>query len=488
MKPRKNNVMKRTLPIITALLLAPLAALHAADAPASSPAPAASATNRPNILVILADDLGWADTGFNGSKQVATPHLDSLATNGIRFSAGYVTAPQCSPTRAGLLTGRYQQRFGHDNNNYNLACFHTGQLIFPEPLTAVGYVTGMVGKWHLGPAPSDHPQQHGFDEFFGFQGGGHAYLTERPQDAGNPVMRGTNAFPLEGTTFLTTTFGRESASFIRRHTDKPWFLYVAFNSPHIPQAMPPGYEDKVKDIKHPVRARCVAMTMNMDDAIGEILDALRVTGQEERTLIVFASDNGGTALPDTMIKNGSLNVPYRGVKGDVYEGGIREPFVIQWKSHLPAGTTLDAPVSSLDLLPTALAVAGASPLPGNSLEGVNLLPYLTGKTKDAPHEALYWRWQNKCAVRQGDWKWIRLGKDPEELYDLAIDPYEKSNCAASHPEELKKLAGLFAAWNAANPELNPAHYAKDAEATAAGEAASTHPTNANVKPIDHQLH
>jgi arylsulfatase A-like enzyme len=249
----------------------------------------------------------------------------------------------------------------------------------------------------------------------------------------------------------------------------------------MPQAMPPGYENKVKDIKHPVRARCVAMTMNMDDAVGEILDALRATGQEERTLIVFTSDNGGTALPDSMIKNGSLNVPYRGVKGDVYEGGMREPFVIQWKSHLPAGKTLDAPVSSLDLLPTALAVAGARPLPGSSLEGVNLLPYLTGTTKDAPHEVLYWRWQNKCAVRQGDWKWVRVKNDPEELYNLATDPYEKTNCAASHPEELKKLAGRFAAWNTTNPELNPAHFAKDAEATAAGESDSMTPNKRKRK-------
>ena len=466
-----NNIMKHTLTLLTTLLLAPLGSLHAADAP----------TKKPNILIILADDLGWADTGFNGSKEVATPHLDSLATNGIRFSAGYVTAPQCSPTRAGLLTGRYQQRFGHDNNNYNLACFHTGQRIFPEYLKAAGYATGMVGKWHLGSAPSDHPQQHGFDEFFGFQGGGHAYLTERPQDADNPVMHGTNALPLDGTTFLTTTFGRESASFIRRHTDQPWFLYVAFNSPHIPQAMPPGYEDKVKDIKQPIRARCVAMTMNMDDAVGEILDALRTTGQEDRTLIVFTSDNGGTALPDNMIKNGSLNVPYRGVKGDVYEGGIREPFVIQWKSHLPAGKTIDAPVSSLDLLPTALAAADSKPLPDISLEGVNLLPYLTGKTEDAPHDVLYWRWQDKCAVRQGDWKWVRVKNDPEELYNLATDPYEKTNCAASHPEELKQLAGLFTAWNTKNPELNPAHFSKEGEATAVGESGSLPPKSRKRK-------
>ncbi len=271
---------------------------------------AAGATpDRPNILILLADDLGWADVGFNGSKEIPTPHLDSLAASGVRCTAGYVTAPPCSPTRAGLLTGRYQQRFGHDSNNYNLACFHTGQRILPEHLKPAGYVTGMVGKWHLGMAPLDHPLRHGFDEFFGFQGGGHAYLSERWQDKENPVMRGTQARPLDGSRFLTTTFGRESAAFIRRHPDRPGLLYTAFNAPHLPMTMPPGYEDKVKHIANPNRARCVAMTMNLDDTIGEIIAALRVTGQEERTLIVFLSDNGGTGTPGNFIKTDCRGLP-----------------------------------------------------------------------------------------------------------------------------------------------------------------------------------
>ncbi len=444
--------------LLAVLVLCPVR-LCGAEAGKGAEAPPAA---KPNLLILIADDLGWADVGFNGSKEIPTPHLDSLARNGVRCSAGYVTAPQCSPTRAGLLTGRYQQRFGHDNNNYNLACFHTGQRILPEHLKAAGYVTGLVGKWHLGMAPSDHPQQHGFDEFFGFQGGGHAYLQERWQDKENSVLSGTQPRPLDGSSFLTSTFGREAADFVRRHQDRHWFLYTAFNAPHMPMTMPPGYEDKVKHIKNPNRARCVAMMMNLDDAVGEILAALRATGQEERTLIVFLSDNGGTGTPGNFIKNASLNVPYRGVKGDVYEGGIREPFVVQWKNRLPAGRTFNAPVSALDLLPTALAAAGASPLPGVPLEGVNLLPFLRGDQSAPPHAELYWRWQNKCAVRQGDWKWVQNKGDPAELYDLASDPSEQFNLAPHQPERMKELARLFARWNAANPALDPAHRAKEA--------------------------
>ncbi|TSA32031.1 MAG: sulfatase [Verrucomicrobiaceae bacterium] len=428
----------------------------------SDAAEAKMPVGKPNILILLADDLGWADVGFNGSKEIPTPNLNSLAANGIRFTAGYVTAPQCSPTRAGLLTGRYQQRFGHENNNYLLACFQTGQKIFAEHLKASGYVTGMVGKWHLGSTPSDHPQKHGFDEFFGFQGGGHGYLGTRPQDAGNPLMRGTTTISPDDAGYLTTTFGSEAASFIERHTDQPWFLYTAFNAPHLPQTMPPGCEDKVKHIANPKRALCAAMIMSLDDAVGEILKALRATGQEDRTLIVFLSDNGGTGTPEKIIKNCSFNVPYRGVKGDVYEGGIREPFVIQWKGRLPAGKTFDTPVSSLDLLPTALAAAGAKPLPETELDGVNLLPQLLGESKKPPHDALFWRWQSAKAVRQGDWKWmVNNSRAPVELFNLADDPSEKNNLADREPARVKALSALFEEWNAKNPPLNPAHLFKE---------------------------
>jgi arylsulfatase A-like enzyme len=414
---------------------------------------------KPNILVLVADDLGWADVGFNGSRDIPTPHLDSLAANGVRCTAGYVTAPQCSPSRAGLLSGRYQQRFGHDTNNYHLACLETGQRLFPAHLKAAGYTTGMVGKWHLGDAPAHHPQRHGFDEFFGFQGGGHAYLTERPQDEDNPLQRGTTVVRLDGEEFLTTTFGRESAAFIRRHAGAPWFLYTAFNAPHVPMTMPPGCADDVAHISDKVRRLCIAMTMNLDEAVGDILAALRDTGQENRTLVVFLSDNGGTATPGNFIKNGSLNVPYRGVKGDMYEGGLRVPFVFQWKGRLPAGRTFAAAVTALDLLPTALAAAGVSPLPGTMLEGVNLLPHLGGETQVPPHDVLFWRWQSSKAVRQGDWKWvIRNGRAADELFDLAADPFEQHDISAREPAQVATLAALFAAWDAGNPPLDPAHF------------------------------
>jgi len=445
--------MKNTL--LTSLLIAGAVTLHAAP---DQPAP------KPNILILIADDLGWADVGFNGSKEILTPNIDSLATHGIRCTNGYVTAPQCSPSRAGLLTGRNQKRFGHENNNYLTACFATGQRVFPEHFKPAGYATGIVGKWHIGDGPDGHPQQHGFDEFYGFQGGGQNYLAPRPQDLQNPVVRGTTPVPWDGRSYLTDTLGRESADFIRRHTDRPWFLYTAFNAPHMPMVMPPGYEEKVKHIKDPKRAVLAAMVMSMDDAVGEILGALRATGQEGRTLIVFLSDNGGTATPGKIVKNYSFNVPYRGVKGDVYEGGIRVPFVIQWKDRLPEGKAYNAPVSSLDLLPTALAAAGVKPLPDVPLEGVNLLPYLTGEMKDPPHDHLCWSWQSAKAVRQGDWKWmVNNGSSPVELFNLAEDPYETNNLAAAHPKRVKSLQALFEAWNAKNPPLNPAHLVRETE-------------------------
>lgn len=417
---------------------------------------------RPNILVVIADDLGWADVGFNGSREIPTPHLDSLSANGVRCTAGYVTAPQCSPSRAALLTGRYQQRFGHDTNNYHLACIDSGQRLFPEHLQAAGYATGMIGKWHLGASPSRHPQRHGFDDFFGFQGGGHAYRGERPQDGDNPLLRGTTPVRLDGAEFLTTTFGREAAAFIRGHASEPWFLYVAFNAPHIPMTMPPGYEAKVAHVPHKLRRLCAAMTMNLDDAVGDVLAALRDTGQEERTLVVFLSDNGGTATPTAIVKNGSLNVPYRGVKGDVYEGGIRVPFVVQWKGGLPAGRTFDSPVSALDILPTALAAAGVAPPDGERLEGVNLLPHLRGAAPAPPHDALFWRWQSSKAVRQGDWKWVVAnGRATDELFNLATDPSEQTDLAAREPERVAALAAMFAAWDEGNPALDPAHFVRE---------------------------
>jgi arylsulfatase A-like enzyme len=319
---------------------------------------------RPNILLVIADDLGWADVGFNGSVEIPTPHLDSLAANGVRCSAGYVPAPQCSPFRAALLTGRYQQRFGHDTNSYHLACLDTGQRLFPAHLKAAGYATGMVGKWHLGDAPAHHPQRHGFDTFFGFQVGGHAYLVERPQDEANPLQRGTTPLRLDGREFLTTTLGREAAAFIRSPTETPRFLYASLNAPHVLMTTPPGYESKVAHIPNKLRRLCVAMMMNPEDAVGDTLAALRDTGQEDHTLVFFLSDNGGTGSPGAFVKNVSLSVPFRGVKGEVYEGGIRVPFVVQWKGVLPAGRTLEEPVSALDILPTALAAAGVPPPPG----------------------------------------------------------------------------------------------------------------------------
>ena len=446
--------MTLRLPLAVVAVVVSLAC-HAARAAQSAPA----ADNRPNIVYIIADDLGYADLGAQGlSKDVKTPNIDAIAAGGVRFTSGYVSCPVCAPTRAGLMTGRYQQRFGFEFNPGPKAADTFGlpadQVTLPQALREAGYATGMVGKWHLGNRPEMHPNERGFDEFFGFLGGAHDY---------NKAGKGTNALmrndePVRLTEYLTDAFGREAAAFVDRHggaraeaagAGKPFFLYLAFNAVHTPQQSPKKYLERFPGVKDKKRRTMLAMLSAMDDAVGQVTAALAKHGQGGNTLIVFHTDNGGPTNG-----NGSLNTPLNGFKGGVREGGIRVPFLMSWPGRLPAGVEYDQPVIALDVFPTALAAAGAPTPNGVTFDGVNLLPYLSGSVTEPappPHLALFWRFGQQWAVRHRDFKLVHAGaKSPVQLFNVAKDPGEQNDLAAAEPDRVKELRALYDEWNALN--------------------------------------
>jgi arylsulfatase A-like enzyme len=435
--------------------------------------PAAEA-RKPNILVIVSDDQGFADLGVHGCKDVPTPHLDSIAKNGVRCTNGYVSHPYCSPTRAGLLTGRYQQRFGHEFNPGPPTDRTAGvglpltEVTLADRLKAAGYKTGIVGKWHLGHAEDKyHPLKRGFDEFFGFLGGAHSYV--RPGAGPAAIFRGTEAAGEKE--YLTDAFAREGVAFIQKHAKDPFFLYWAFNAVHGPLEGPQRHEKRFAHIKDEKRRTYAGMLAALDEAVGRGLAKLKDLGLEEDTLIFFVSDNGGpTAV------NGSDNTPFRGVKGTTFEGGIHVPFLVQWKGKLPAGKVYDRPVIQLDFLPTALTAAGVEVKPEWKIDGVNLMPYLKGEKDGVPHEALYWRFGGQWAIRKGDWKLMKAAEgmgraggggaasrrqkatvEGATLYNLKDDIGEKTDLAGKQPEKVKELADAWKKWNAelADPRWGP---------------------------------
>lgn len=405
----------------------------------------ASASRPPNILLIVADDLGYADLGVQGCRDIPTPHIDSLAVNGVRFTSGYVSAPVCSPSRAGLLTGRYQQRFGHELNpgrpqaappNFGLPLEET---TLADRLKKLGYTTGAFGKWHLGYRPEFHPSRRGFDEFLGFLAGAHSYVDNL--DPINPVQ--SSGKPIARFDYTTDMFAAAAAEFILRHKDRPFFAYLSFNAVHTPMQAKAADLERFAAIENELRRQLAAMLWAMDEAVGRVLVRLRELNLEEDTVIFFLSDNGGPTLA-----NGSRNAPLRGVKSTLWEGGIRVPFIVQWKGRLPAGKVDDRPVIALDILPTAVAAAGGKIEPDWKLDGVNLLPHLTGRKPGAPHANLFWRFGEQYAFRQGDWKLILPQRsDQPELYHLARDLRETNNLADKEPDKLKALRNIYDHWS-----------------------------------------
>jgi arylsulfatase A-like enzyme len=413
-----------------------------------------AASPRPNILFIVGDDMGYADVGFQGCKDIPTPNLDALAASGVRFTNGYVSGPYCSPTRAGLLTGRYQTRFGHEFNPGGAAHgLPLTERTIADRLRAAGYVTGLVGKWHLGAQPRFHPQKRGFDEFYGFLGGAHDYF----KSAG--ILRGTE--PVTELDYTTDAFGREAVAFIERHKGEPWFLYLAFNAVHTPMQATDQRRAMFASEADEKRRTYDAMMLAMDEAIGRVRKKLTETGLEQNTLVCFISDNGGPTMPSTSI-NASRNDPLRGSKRTTLEGGIRVPFVVSWPGRLKPGVSA-RPAIQLDLTTTALAAAGVQVAPEWKLDGVNLLPFLAGEKTGAPHDALYWRFGRQMAVRVGDYKLVRYDSNADtltgarnqpvtaaKLYNLATDIRETKDLAAAMPEKEKELQSEWDAWNTAN--------------------------------------
>jgi arylsulfatase A-like enzyme len=408
-----------------------------------SAANAGAKARRPNVLILLADDLGYADVGFHGCKDVPTPNIDTLAKSGVRCSSGYVSGPYCSPTRAGLLTGRYQTRFGHEFNPgaEPKQGLPTNQVTLADRFRALGYATGLIGKWHLGAAPGMRPPERGFQEFFGFLGGAHDYFKTQG------ILRGDQ--PANESAYLTDAIGREAVSFIDRHAKDPFFLYVAFNAVHTPMQATDKYLQPFGSIEDKQRRTYAGMLAAMDQAIGQVLAKLRAAGLEEDTLIFFFSDNGGPTMVGTTI-NASRNFPLRGSKRQLLEGGVRVPFVVAWKGRLPAGKMYDAPVIALDVYPTALTAAGADVPATWQLDGVNLLPHLEGKATQPPHEMLYWRFGQQHAVRKGPWKLVRYDTTGTHLYNLQDDIGESRDLAEQQADVARALQTAWDRWNTGN--------------------------------------
>ena len=461
---RNTPTMKTSL-----LLLAALCALGSDRATAAVSA-------KPNILLIVGDDMGYADVGFQQCKDIPTPNLDALAASGVRFTNGYVSGPYCSPTRAGLLTGRYQTRFGHEFNpggaNSGLPVTET---TIANRLKAAGYATGLVGKWHLGSLPAMQPQQRGFDEFFGFLGGAHSYFNTQG------ILRGTEQ--VKELDYTTDAFGREAAAFIGKHQGgKPWFLYLAFNAVHTPMDATKERLAKFAHITDQKRRTYAAMMLAMDDALGVVRKKVADTGQAANTLVFFISDNGGPTMPGVTV-NGSRNDPFRGSKRTTLEGGIRVPFLVSWPGRVKPGV-FERPVIQLDLTATALTAAGIALTADAKLEGVNLLPFLSGEKTAAPHDALYWQFGRQMAIRSGDYKLVRYDTNADtltgargqpasaaKLYNLASDLHEDKDLAAVMPDKVKELQAKWDEWNKANVKPLWGEGARDNDGDEPGAAA-----------------
>ena len=396
------------------------------------------AAEKPNFIIILTDDQGYADVGFNGSKDIITPHIDRIADEGVRFSNGYVTYAVCGPSRAGLLTGRYQDRFGYGRNPVVDPSDPTAGLpleedMISEVLSPIGYTSGIIGKWHMGTHPQFRPNKRGFDYFYGFLSGGHRYFPHeltidkienaKAQWSWYQTKLLENTKQIEIDEYLTDELSNEAVKFIEREKDNPFFLYLAYNAPHGPLQATKPYLDRNLHIKNQKRRTYAAMVTAVDDGVGRILETLDDLGIDDNTLIFFLSDNGGAR------QNASSNAPLRGHKSDYFEGGIRVPFAVRWPQKIPKGINYHHPVSSLDILATFVGITNASTAKERPLDGVNLMPFITGKDNTPPHDILFWRNFDlgTLASRQAENKLISSETVGEHLYNLGTDIAETNN-------------------------------------------------------------
>ena len=486
--------------------------------PRAESAEAAQGRSKPNFIVILIDDLGYRDVGVYGAKDIPTPHIDSLARNGTRFTNGYSACPVCTPARAALLTGRYQQRYGLEwvispdrKTGKTPFGLDVREKTLADLLREQGYVTGALGKWHLGDQPQYFPTKRCFDCFYGYLQWGHYYLNPTPEElahptdpwilwcgvlggadtarymidvSNSPVYRNERVAGFQG--YLTDVLNREAVQFIERNKDRPFFLYLAHAGQHVPVQATAKYLRRFPALSDEKQRRTYAAALSaIDDGVGEILAKLREDGLEENTVIFFTSDNGGASfwkprpeildvikawrppaapgkgdLPDYRVVsecfqrliggNGAVNLPLSFGKGILYEGGVRVPLIVQWPGVAGAGKVSDAVVSHLDILPTCVAAAGGKLPADREYDGQDLRGYLAGKAGDWTDRPMFWRVWRDRAVRMGKWKLVWTGDARPRLYDLAIDIEEEKDLAAEHPAIVGNMQEAWKAWNKKN--------------------------------------
>jgi len=424
-------------------------------------------TTRPNIIIILCDDLGYADVGFNGAKDITTPNLDKLAANGIVCSSGYVPHPFCGPSRAGLMTGRYPHKFG---SQFNLM-MNSGKLVgegipleekfISKVIQEAGYYTGIVGKWHLGAVPDYHPNKRGFDDFYGFLGGGHRYfphqyqpIYEQQLKEGNKLINDYlkplehNNIEVKETEYITDALSREAVRFVRdanSKDDQPFFLYLAYNAPHSPLEAKEEDLAKFAHIQDKNRRTYAAMVYAVDRGVGRLIDALKVYNKLENTLIVFFSDNGGK------LTLGATNTPLREGKGSTCEGGYRVPMLFHYPNNIPAGSRFEHPVSVLDLYPTFARLAEASIPFGKELDGKDIWKDLTTGKNPRSGEMIYAlrhrEGYSDVGARQDEWKILKTQQNTWKLYNIKNDIGEQNDLSKQHPERLKEMISKVEKWS-----------------------------------------
>ncbi len=395
-----------------------------------------SKTVQPNVIVILLDDAGYVDFGFMGSPDLETPRIDQLARQSTKLTDAHVSATVCAPSRAGLITGRYQQRFGHECNGTGVnQGTDPAEATLANAMKSAGYATIALGKWHLGHTEEYRPNKRGFDEFYGFLGGSRSYFPLEDPGVEQQLMHNDELVQFSG--YLTDVLGDKAVEYIDRYKDQPFFMYLAFNAVHTPMDAKEEHLEKYRD--HP-RSKLAAMTWSLDENIGKILDKIESEGLGQQTLIWFLSDNGGAN------NNQSSNGPLKGWKGNKFEGGQRVPFLVSWPGNIPGDRTFDGLCSSLDIFASSIAAAGIEDYQGRPLDGVDLLPYLRGEKSGDPHQTLFWRKDEAAAARKNDFKIIRLKDYGYRLYNLALDPAESSDLSDKDPEVLQDLLSELDTW------------------------------------------
>ena len=431
-----SSILKRSTVGLVVVVSTVLVGCHGLSLRSSNSNP-----QQPSFVIVLADDAGYVDFGFTGLKEIATPHIDRIAAEGVICGQGYVCASVCSPSRAGLLTGRYPQRFGHEMNlpAGSRLGLPLSERTVADRLQQHGYRTGIIGKWHLGEDPPYRPLKRGFDEFRGFLGGSRTYLDRKNLSRRTRWLDGNETVPLPAS-YVTDAIGVEASRFIRDHHLEPFFLFVSFNAVHTPMQALESDLDSVAPGAKGKRRKLLAMTLALDRAVGEILAAIDDSEIADNTMVFFVNDNGGAT------SNASDNGPHRGMKGSKFEGGIRVPWATRWPSQIPAGSRFESPVSTLDIATTVLAAANVPADSLQQLDGVDISDQLRGIDPDAPHEYLFWRRAVAAAVRHGPWKLIRVEGLSPQLFHLQDDPGETTDRSQDQPQRVSDLLGQLSTW------------------------------------------